>query len=434
MALRERQSTDRVVEARERYVAAGVSTPPLVVARAEGARIEDVDGRSYIDFAGGLGCQNVGHGPPSAVAAIHEQVDRYLHQCFMVGMYEPYVEVCRRLAELSPCAGDEQKSILLNSGAEAVENAVKIARAATGRPALVVFDRAFHGRTLLTMSMTSKVVPYKRGFGPFAPEVYRAPAPYPYRGVSSDDAVHALETLFKADVDPASVACVVLEPVQGEGGFIPMPSEFPGRLQELCGRHGILYVDDEVQSGVGRTGPVWAVEHYGVEPDLLVSGKSLGGGLPLAGITGRAEVMDAVPAGGLGGTFGGNPVACAAACAVLDEVASPSFRARAEELGERIRAGLESIASRVEAVGEVRGLGPMQALELVDNRDTKEPAARLAADTTAAARERGLVLLSCGLYGNVIRILAPLVIADDELDRGLEILEESLVAAQDSLD
>jgi 4-aminobutyrate aminotransferase len=429
MSLQERNATDKVVEARERYVAAGVSTPPLVVARAEGARVEDVDGKTYIDFAGGLGCQNTGHGLPAVVAAIHEQVDRYLHQCFMVGMYEPYVEVCRRLAELSPCRGEEQKSILLNSGAEAVENAVKIARAATGRPAVVVFDRAFHGRTLLTMTMTSKVVPYKRGFGPFAPEVYRAPAPYPYRGVTTDDAVHELETLFKADVDPQSVACVVLEPVQGEGGFVDMPLDFPPRLKELCAKHGILYVDDEVQAGVGRTGPVWAIEHYGVEPDLLVSGKSLGGGLPLAGVTGPADIMDAVPAGGLGGTFGGNPLSCAAALAVLDEVSSESFRRRADELGERIRAGLEEIASRVDAVGEVRGLGPMLAIELVEDRETKTPAAALTSATTAAARERGLILLSCGLYGNVIRILVPLVVSDEDLDRGLELLEEALVDA-----
>ena len=235
----------------------------------------------------GLGCQNTGHGLPAAVAAIHEQVDRYLHQCFMVGMYEPYVEVCRRLAELSPCAGEEQRSLLVNSGAEAIENAVKIARAATGRPAVVVFDHAFHGRTLLTMTMTSKVA-YKRGFGPFAPEVYRAPAPYPYRGIGTADALAGLELLFASEVDPASVACVVLEPVQGEGGFIVMPDDFPRALKALCERHGILYVDDEVQTGVGRTGPVWAIEHYGVEPDLLVSGKSLGGGLPLAGVTGRA--------------------------------------------------------------------------------------------------------------------------------------------------
>jgi 4-aminobutyrate aminotransferase/(S)-3-amino-2-methylpropionate transaminase len=429
MSLRERSATDKVLDARERYVAVGVSTPPLVVARAEGARIEDVDGNTYIDFAGGLGCQNTGHGLPAAVAAIHEQVDRYLHQCFMVGMYEPYVEVCRRLAELSPCRGAEQKSLLVNSGAEAVENAVKIARAATGRPAVVVFDRAFHGRTLLTMTMTSKVVPYKRGFGPFAPEVYRTPAPYPYRGVSSDDAIHELESLFKADVDPQSVACVVLEPVQGEGGFIDMPLDFPPRLKELCDRHGILYVDDEVQSGVGRTGPVWAIEHYDVEPDLLVSGKSLGGGLPLAGVTGPSEVVDAVAAGGLGGTFGGNPLACAAALAVLDEVANDDFRTRADELAERIRAGLDAIASRVDAVGEVRGIGSMLALELVEDRKTKVPAAELASATTAAARERGLILLSCGLYGNVIRILVPLVVSDEDLDRGLELLEEALVDA-----
>jgi 4-aminobutyrate aminotransferase/(S)-3-amino-2-methylpropionate transaminase len=432
MALRERTATDAVIEARERYVAAGVATPPLVVARAEGARIEDVEGRSYIDFAGGLGCQNTGHGLPAAVAAVHEQVDRYLHQCFMVGMYEPYVEVCRRLAELSPCRDGEQKSLLLNSGAEAIENVVKIARAATGRQAVVVFDRAFHGRTLLAMTMTSKVVPYKHGFGPFAPEVYRAPAPYPYRGVSTDDAIHGLEALFKSDVHPEAVACVVLEPVQGEGGFIPMPPDFPRRLRELCDRHGILYVDDEVQSGVGRTGPVWAIEHYGVEPDLLVSGKSLGGGLPLAGVTGRAEVVDAVGPGGLGGTFGGNPVACAAAMAVLDEVATESFQQRARELGERIREALDGIATRVDAVGEVRGLGPMLALELVEDRATKVPAAGLAGATVSAARERGLVLLSCGLYGNVIRILVPLVVSDDDLARGLELLEESLVAASTS--
>jgi 4-aminobutyrate aminotransferase len=252
-------------------VSRAVSTPPIVVTGAAGARVEADDGRSYIDFAGGIGCQNLGHGDAAVVRAIHEQVDRYLHQCFMVGTYEPYVEVCRRLAELYPGEG-EYKSVLLNSGAEAVENAVKIARAATGRPAVIAFDRAFHGRTLLTMSLTSKVAPYKQGFGPFAPEVYRAPAPYEYRGIASDDAIRALEQLFKAHVDPHTVACVVLEPVQGEGGFIPMPLDFPRRLHELCHAHGILYVDDEVQAGVGRTGPVWAIEHYGVEPDLLVSG------------------------------------------------------------------------------------------------------------------------------------------------------------------
>ena len=412
MSLQERSATDRVQEARERYVARGVSTPSLVVERAEGARVWDVEGREYIDFAGGLGCANLGHNLPAVVDAVHEQVDRYMHQCFMVGMYEPYVEVCRRLAELSPCRGENQKSILLNSGAEAVENAVKIARVATGRPAVIVFDYAFHGRTLLAMTMTSKVVPYKQGFGPFAPEVYRTPAPYPFRGISEDDAIAALKHLFKGDVDPQSVACAVLEPVQGEGGFIPMTPDFPKRLQELLDDYGILYVNDEVQSGCGRTGPVWAIENWGVEPDLLVSGKTLGGGLPLAGVTGRAEIMDAVPPGGLGGTFGGNPLSCAAAIAILD--ALEGQRPRAEKIGARLRERLEAMAPEG---SEVRGIGPMVAIELPER--TGDEASRI----TREAREQGLLLLSCGIYGNVIRILVPFTIGDGELDKGLDILE-----------
>jgi 4-aminobutyrate aminotransferase/(S)-3-amino-2-methylpropionate transaminase len=417
VAVEQRTRSNEVLSARERYVPRGVATTPLVVARAEGARVWDVDGREYVDFAGGLGCQNTGHG--FAAAAIHEQVDRYLHQCFMVGMYEPYVDVCRLLDETWP--GDrETKSLLVNSGAEAVENAVKIARTATRRPAVIVFDHAFHGRTSLTMAMTAKVLPYKQGFGPFPGEVYRAPAPYPFRGVSSDDAIRGLELLLKQDVDPASVACIVLEPVQGEGGFVEMPADFPRRLKEICEAHGILFVDDEVQAGVGRTGPVWAIEHYRVEPDLIVSGKSLGGGLPLAGVTGASELMDSVPVGGLGGTFGGNPLACVAAVEVLREVKSDAFRKRADELGVRIRARLEQLAARNAAIGEVRGLGPMLALELT------EPTPDLAKAVTSAARNRGLVLLSCGIYGNVIRILVPLTIDDPLLERGLDLLEESL--------
>ncbi|HEU5264136.1 MAG TPA: aspartate aminotransferase family protein, partial [Gaiellaceae bacterium] len=348
-------AAERVLAERARYVAPGATTPRLVVAEADGARITDVDGRSYIDFAGGIGCQNTGHRNEAVIEAIKEQADRYLHQCFIVGTYEPYIDVCRRLAELSPCGQGGQRSLLVNSGAEAVENAVKIARTATGRPAVVVFDGAFHGRTLLAMTMTSKVKPYKAGFGPFAPEVYRAPAPYPYHGISSDDAIAALEHLFKADVDPSTVACVVLEPVQGEGGFIVMPPDYPRRLQELCRSHGILYVDDEVQSGVGRTGTMWAIEQYdGVEPDLVVSGKSIGGGLPLAGVTGRAEVMDTVPPGGLGGTFGGNPLSCAAALAVLDIVSDPEVLASALRLGETLRGRLDALAARHSEIGEVR--------------------------------------------------------------------------------
>jgi 4-aminobutyrate aminotransferase len=422
MSLRERTgSSEAVIAARERYVARGISTPPLVVARAEGARVEDAEGRSYIDFAGGLGCQNTGHG--FAAAAIHEQTDRFLHQCFMVGMYEPYVEVCRLLAELSPCRGGEQKSILLNTGAEAVENAVKIARAATGRPSVLVFEQAFHGRTLLTMTMTSKVVPYKRGFGPFAPEVYRAAAPYPYRGVSSDDALASVEKVLKEDADPQTIACAVLEPVQGEGGFVPMPPDFPKRLQELLDSYGILLVADEVQSGTGRTGRVWAIEHYGVEPDLLVSAKSLGGGLPLGAVTGPAAIMDAVEPGGLGGTFGGNPLACVAAIAVLEEVRTAAFLDRANAIGATVRARLEALAARNASIGEVRGLGPMLAFELT------EQSPELSTAITATAREKGLILLSCGLYGNVIRILVPLVISDPDLAQGLDLLEESLVDA-----
>jgi 4-aminobutyrate aminotransferase / (S)-3-amino-2-methylpropionate transaminase / 5-aminovalerate transaminase len=422
MARADTGAAERILADRAQYVARGMVTPRLVVAHAEGARVTDPDGRSYIDFAGGIGCQNTGHRHAAVVEAIKEQADRYLHQCFMVGVYEPYVEVCRRLAELTPCAGDEQRSILVNSGAEAIENAVKIARVATGRPAVVVFDGAFHGRTLLAMTMTSKVKPYKAGFGPFAPEVYRAPAPHPFRGVSSDDAIAALEHLFKADVDPSSVACVVLEPVQGEGGFMAMPADYPARLRALCAEHRILFVADEIQSGVGRTGRMWAIEHYAdAAPDLVVFGKSIGGGLPLAGVTGRAEIMDAVPPGGLGGTFGGNPLSCVAALAVLD-IVDDDFLADARALGVTLRARLEGLASRHRDIGEVRGLGPMLAFELTEQTPDRAQA------IVAAAFDRGLLLLSCGLYGNVIRLLPPLTIPADELDEGLAILEDALAA------
>ncbi len=414
MALQERSELERIGRAREQYVARGVSTPSLVVSRAEGALVWDADGREYLDFAGGIGCLNLGHGHAAIREAVHEQVDRYLHQCFMVGTYEPYVEVCRRLAELSPCRGEQQKSILLNSGAEAVENAVKIARNATGRPAVIVFDRGFHGRTLLTLTMTEKVV-YKAGFGPFAPEVYRVAAPYEFRGITTADAIAALERLLKAEVDPAAVACAVLEPVQGEGGFIPMPPDYLRRLRELLDSHGILWVDDEVQSGAGRTGELWALDHYDVEPDLLVAGKSLGGGLPLASVTGRAELMDAPSPGGLGGTFGGNPAACAAANVTLDLL--PGLMPRAREIGEAVRARLERIAPEG---ADVRGLGPMLALELPEQSPARAGA------VLAAARDRGLILLTCGLYGNVIRLHVPFVVSDDELERGLAILEQAI--------
>jgi 4-aminobutyrate aminotransferase / (S)-3-amino-2-methylpropionate transaminase / 5-aminovalerate transaminase len=412
--------TAAVREARERLVPRGVATTDLVVTRAEGATLWDADGNELLDFAGGIACQNLGHNPEAVVRAVHDQVDHYLHQCFMVGMYEPYIEVARRLDELWP--GDSAtKTLLVNSGAEAIENAVKIARAATGRPGVVVFDRAFHGRTNLTMAMTSKLV-YKQGFGPLATEIYRAPAPYPYRGVSTEEALAGLELLFKQDVSPDSVACIVLETVQGEGGFIPMPTEFIRALKELCERHGIVYVADEVQSGCGRTGAVWAIEHAEVEPDLIVSGKTLGGGLPLAAVTGKAELMDAPHPGGLGGTFGGNPVSCAAACAVLDQLADPGFRERAEEVAGLMRTRLDALAARSDEIGEVRGLGTMLALELAERSPDR------AREIAVAAREQGLLLLSCGLYGNVIRLLPPVTASDEELERGLGIVEQILRA------
>jgi 4-aminobutyrate aminotransferase / (S)-3-amino-2-methylpropionate transaminase / 5-aminovalerate transaminase len=422
VALQERSELEKIAEARQRYVARAVSTPPLTVSQARGALIWDSEGRELIDFAGGIGSQNLGHSHPAILEAVHAQVDLYLHQCFVVGTYEPYVEVCRRLAEISPCRGADQKSVLLNSGAEGVENAVKIARRATGRPAVIVFERAFHGRTLMTMTMTEKLI-YRAGFGPFAPEVYRAPAPYPFRGISSNDAIEGLERLLRAQVDPASVACAVLEPVQGEGGFIPMPPDFPARLREVLDRHGILYVDDEVQSGVGRTGRHWAIEHYdGVEPDLVVAGKSLGGGLPLSSVTGRAELLDAAPPGSLGTTFGGNPASCAAANATLELL--PGLLPRAVEIGETVRARLERIAP---PGADVRGLGPMLGIELPDRSPER------AAAVQASAFADGLVLLTCGLDGNVIRLHVPFVISDDELERGLAILEGAIGGGSSSV-
>jgi 4-aminobutyrate aminotransferase / (S)-3-amino-2-methylpropionate transaminase / 5-aminovalerate transaminase len=419
MATEQLQDAAAVRAGRERYVTRGIATPDMTVNRAAGATIWDADGREYLDFAGGIACQNLGHNPEAVVEAVHEQVDRYLHQCFMVGMYEPYVEVCRRFDELWP-GHTETKSLLVNSGAEAVENAVKIARTATGRPGVVVFDRAFHGRTNLTMAMTSKLV-YKQGFGPLATDIYRAPAPYEYRGVTTSDAIAGLDLLFAQDVDPRSVACVVLETVQGEGGFIPMPSEFVQALKLICERHGILYVADEVQSGCGRTGPPWAIEHLNVEPDLIVSGKTLGGGLPLAAVTGPSKLMDSVHPGGLGGTFGGNPVSCAAACVVLDTIAERGFRQRAETVGRLIRGRLERIAEEQHAIGDVRGLGPMLAIEFAVKSGDPTKA------VTTKARENGLLILSCGLYGNVIRLLPPLTATDEQLERGLDILEQAVV-------
>ena len=428
MAVQATGRTQELMAKRDAYVARGVSLAPIVASRAHGARLIDADGREFIDFAGGIGVLNLGHTPDAVVAAIKEQAEALLHSCFPVAAYEPYLEVCRLLVEHG--LGDfDKKAVLINSGAEAVENAVKIARYHTGRDAVITFDRGFHGRTLLTMTLTSKLV-YKKGMGPFAPEVYRAPAPYPYRGISTEDALAGLDFMFKATVDPQEVACVILEPVQGEGGFTVMPPEFIQGLKERCERHGILYIDDEVQSGMGRTGTLWGIEHSGVVPDLMTVGKSLASGMPLAGVVGRAEVIDSVHLGGLGSTYGGNPVACAAAIESIKAIADPAFLAQSVRMGERIQARLREMAERIPAIGEVRGIGPMAAVELVTDHETREPAADIAAATVAGALERGLLLLKTGIYDNVLRVLVPISATDDDLETGLTRLEESLVAAR----
>ena len=356
---------------RERLVARGIATTPIFVEHAHGARITDVEGREYIDFVGGIGVLNGGHTPERVVAAIKEQADKYLHQCYSIAQYEPFLEVCRRLIACHPGAGP-YKALLVNTGAEATENAVKIARYHTGRQAIVCFENAFHGRTLMGMSLTSKAMPYKKGFGPFAPEIYRAQAPYPYRGIGTAEALESVERLFKSQVDPSAVAGMIYEPVQGEGGFHPATEGFVEGLVEICARYGIVYISDEVQSGMCRTGYPAAVARWGVEPDLITWGKSMGGGMPIAGVTGRAEIMDSVHPGGLGGTYVGNPVSCAAAIVALDQVLDPAFQEQSRAFGDRLRARLEDVATRIPAIGEVRGLGAMLAIELVEDRDEQE--------------------------------------------------------------
>ena len=426
MAVHDTTRSAHLAAEKVRWVSNSVATSPIFVERAHGARLVDVDGREYIDFVGGIGTLNGGHTPEAVVAAITAQAELYLHTCFSIAMYEPYVEVCRRICELHPGAF-AKKAMLVNSGAEAVENAVKIARYATGRDAVVCFDQAFHGRTLLGMTLTSKVMPYKKNMGPFAPEVYRAAAPWPYRGIGTAEALDSVRKLFASQVDPGSVAAIIYEPVQGEGGFLPATPGFIEGLIELCRAHGIVFIDDEVQTGMGRTGTALAVDQFpGVEPDLVVWGKSLGGGLPLAGVSGRAELLDAPHVGGLGGTFSGNPLSCAAALASLDQMAEPGFLERAAALGERIRARLEQMQKHHPLIGDVRGLGPMLGIELVTDRETREPAAAQAGRVVELARERGLMLMGAGIYSNVVRILVPLVVEEADLDQGLDILDAVL--------
>ncbi len=422
----------RALEARrQQFVARGISaTMPVFAERASGAIVEDVDGNRYIDFAGGIGVMNVGHSRPEVVQAIAEQAAKFTHTCFMVMMYEPYVALAERLCGLTP--GDfAKKAIFLNSGAEAVENAVKIARYATGRPAIIVFDNAYHGRTLLTMSMTAKVRPYKYRFGPYAPEIYRAPFPYPYRmdmtpTQASEACLTELRRMFVGEVAPDQVAAIIVEPVQGEGGFMPAPPGFLKALKALCEEHGILFVADEIQTGFCRTGEMFAVNHDGVEPDLLIIAKSMGAGLPISGVVGKAEIMDAPPPGALGGTYSGNPVACAAALAVLDIYEREDLAARSRQIGVVAMERFVNLQKQFPMIGDVRGQGGMLAMEIVKDRVSREPDAQAVKDILAAAHQRGLMLISAGMYGNVLRILVPLNVTDEQLDQGLLILEEAV--------
>jgi 4-aminobutyrate aminotransferase / (S)-3-amino-2-methylpropionate transaminase / 5-aminovalerate transaminase len=417
-----------ILERKERVVAGPLSVfLPVVVDHAQGVTLTDVDGNTFLDFTGGVGCLNVGHSHPAVVAAAQEQLTRFSHTDFTIVPYEVYVDLAERLCELAPVR-KPAKAAFFNAGTEAVENAVKFARAYTGRPAVIGFEGGFHGRTLLSLTLTSKTHPYKAGLGPFAPEVYRVPFPNEYRGPSSDDALDALERALVTQIAAETVAAIVLEPVQGEGGFVVAPPEFVEGVRRLCDEHGIVFVVDEVQTGFGRTGRMFGIEHYGVEPDLITIAKSIAAGLPLSGVLGKAEIMDAPGDSAVGGTYVGNPVAQAAALAVLDVFEEEGLNDRSAAIGERIRERMQAWQERWDAIGHVRGLGAMLAIELVQDRGTKAPAADLASEVVEQAAERGLLLLKSGIYSNCIRVLVPLVITDAELDEALGAWEQALEA------
>jgi 4-aminobutyrate aminotransferase/(S)-3-amino-2-methylpropionate transaminase len=418
-----------ILERKERVVAEPLSIfLPVVVEEAHGATLTDVDGNTFIDFTGGVGCLNVGHSHPQVVAAAQEQLGRFSHTDFTIVPYEVYVTLAERLCELAPVR-KPAKAAFFNAGAEAIENAVKFSRSFTKRPAVIGFEGGFHGRTLLAVSLTSKTHPYKAGLGPFAPEIYRVPFPNAYRGPSADEALAALERALVTQVAAETVAAIVIEPVQGEGGFIVAPPEFLQGVRRLCDEHGIVLVVDEVQTGFGRTGHTWGIEHSGVEPDLVTIAKSIAAGLPLSAVVGKAEIMDAPGDSAIGGTYVGNPVAQAAALAVLDVFEEEDLSGRAAAIGETIRSRMLAWQERWDAIGDVRGLGAMLAIELVEDRQTKAPAADVASAIVEAAAERGLLLLKCGIYSNCIRVLTPLVISDSELDEALGVWEQALEAS-----
>ncbi len=422
-----------MVARREAATARGASKlTQVAVERAEGAAVVDVDGNTLLDFAGGIGVLAVGHCPPNVVEALQKQAAELIHMCAIVGTYEPYVRTAELMNEITP-GNYPKKTVLLNSGAEALETCVKISRAYTGRPGIIVFEGAYHGRTNMTLSMTSKYGLFKKSFGPFAPEIYRLPFPNVYRRPASmteeqyiDDCIARLENAFIAQIDPSAVAAIVVETVQGEGGFIVTPPKFLQRIRDLCTQHGIVYVADEVQCGFGRTGKLFAVEHYGIVPDLIATAKSLAAGMPLAAVTGKAEIMDGPHPGGLGGTYSGNPLACVAAIEAIGMIRQPEFLERATQIGDRIRQHLLDLEAEVPLIGNVRGLGPMMLMELVRDRDLKTPAPDETLLLTQECLKRGLIAIRSGLYSNCIRFLPPLNVTDEQVDEAMGIIADAL--------
>ncbi|WP_447844687.1 4-aminobutyrate--2-oxoglutarate transaminase [Pseudomonas aeruginosa] len=418
------KTNESLLKRRQAAVPRGVGQiHPVVAERAENSTVWDVEGREYIDFAGGIAVLNTGHLHPKVIAAVEEQLGKLSHTCFEVLAYEPYIELAEEIAKRVP--GDfPKKTLLVTSGSEAVENAVKIARAATGRAGVIAFTGAYHGRTMMTLGLTGKVVPYSAGMGLMPGGIFRALAPCELHGVSEDDSIASIERIFKNDAQPQDIAAIIIEPVQGEGGFYINSKSFMQRLRALCDQHGILLIADEVQTGAGRTGTFFATEQLGIVPDLTTFAKSVGGGFPISGVAGKAEIMDAIAPGGLGGTYAGSPIACAAALAVLKVFEEEKLLERSQAVGERLKAGLREIQAKHKVIGDVRGLGSMVAIELFEGGDTHKPAAELVSKIVVRAREKGLILLSCGTYYNVIRFLMPVTIPDAQLEKGLAILAE----------
>jgi 4-aminobutyrate aminotransferase/(S)-3-amino-2-methylpropionate transaminase len=433
------KKNESLLNERDKYVPKGpFNVHPIFVKNAKGAIIEDVEGKEYIDFAGGIGVNNVGHCNEEVLKAVQDQIQKYIHTCFHVVMYEPYVELAKRLNAITP-GNFAKKTMFVNSGAEGVENAIKVARHATGRPAFIAFEDAFHGRTLLALSLTSKMKPYKFGFSPYVPEIYRMPYAYCYRcafGLEYPSCemrcAYFLKDFFHTYISSEQVAAVIAEPVLGEGGFVAPPKEYFKILHKICQDHGIVLIADEIQTGFGRTGKMFAMEHYEVAPEIIIMAKSMAGGLPLSAVTGKAELMDHPQVGGLGGTYGGNPVACRAGLAVLDVFEKKDLLTRAEKIGQKVLERFKDFQNNHSLVGDVRGLGAMVGLELVMDRKTKEPATALTKQLISLCREKGLLMISAGTHSNIIRPLMPLVITDEQLERGLSIIEDGLSELQHS--